>query len=57
MRNALFWAIAQRVVVIAGFFDVKNVKTHVWTQQIASLSTLYDFVLYKLILRILIFQF
>jgi len=57
MRNALFWAIAQQVVVISEFFDMKKVKKHVWTQQITSLSNLYDFVLYKLILRILIFQF
>ena len=58
MRNALFWGIARRrVVVIPGFFGMKKVKTHVWTQQITSLSTLYDFILYKLILKILIFQF
>ena len=52
-EKCTLWAIAQRVVVIPGFFDTKKVKTYVWTQQI----TLYDFMFYKMILRILIFQF
>jgi len=56
-EKALFWAIAQRVVVIPGFLDMKKVKTYVWTQQITSLPTLYDYISYKMILRILIFQF